>query len=100
VLLLVASAAVATAAPHDAEPALRLEGEPPREATVAVRTDDPWEQAWTIYRLRDVRVSVERPTYLLTEQGPLRDAAAYRQRPLTHEAEIAEDRIRIRPSAQ
>jgi hypothetical protein len=49
---------------------------------VSVAVDDPWEQAWTIYYLRDHRLSVERPSYLLTEQGASRDPAAYRHRPV------------------
>jgi hypothetical protein len=31
-----------------------------------------------------VRISVERPTYLLTAQGREREAAAYRHRPVSH----------------
>jgi hypothetical protein len=62
---------------------------------VSVTTDDAWEEAWTIYRLRDARVSVETPTYLLTEQGRRREAAAYRHRPVTHAAVLRGDRIAV-----
>jgi hypothetical protein len=50
----------------------------PKNATIPV--EDPWEQAWTLYYLRDHRLSVDRPSYLLTEQGVNPDAAAFRHR--------------------
>jgi hypothetical protein len=59
-------------------------GELPRAAVVAVDVDDPWDQAWALYYLRDRRVSVERPSYLLTAQGPARAAAVYRRRPVDY----------------
>ena len=46
-------------------------------------TDDPWRQAWELYDLRDVRVSVEQPTYLLTAQG-VKHRLDYRNRPISH----------------
>jgi hypothetical protein len=92
-VLLAASALVATIAPVDARRTLELDGGVPAGATVSFTTDDAWEEAWTVYRLRDVRVSVESPTYLLTEQGRKREAAAYRHRPVTHVADLRGDRI-------
>ncbi|MGE5691082.1 MAG: hypothetical protein ACM33B_11070 [Pseudomonadota bacterium] len=83
--LLVASAASATVLARDARRAPIVDAEGlPADAVVEIGTDDPWAQAWAVYSLRDVRVSVERPTYLLTAQGRERDAAAYRRRPVTH----------------
>ena len=92
-VLLVASAVVATIAPVDARRTLELAGDVPPEATVSFTTDDAWAEAWTSYRLRDARLSVETPTYLLTEQGRKREAAAYRHRPVTHTAVL--DGVRI-----
>jgi hypothetical protein len=54
----------------------------PAGAAVSVEVDDPWEQAWTLYYLRDHPLSVERPSYLLTEQGSDLAAAAFRHRPV------------------
>ena len=54
----------------------------PAGATVSVEVDDPWEQAWTLYYLRDHPLSVERPSYLLTEQGAARNPAEFRHRPV------------------
>ena len=54
----------------------------PAGARVSVAVDDPWEQAWTLYYLRDHPLSVENPSYLLTEQGADRDPAAFRHRPV------------------
>ena len=82
-------------APADARVPGTLVDDPPQDATVSITTDDPWEEAWAIYGLRDVRVSVETPTYLLTEQGRKREAAAYRHRPVTHEAVFDGDRIAV-----
>ena len=87
--LLVSSATVATVAASGAArtpPSLSTlpVTELPRDAVVAVAVDDPWEQAWALYYLRDRRVSVERPSYLLTAQGPARAAAAYRRRPVDY----------------
>ena len=98
-VLLAASALVATIAPVDARRTLELVGDVPAGATVSFTTDDAWEEAWTIYRLRDVRLSVETPTYLLTEQGRKREAAAYRHRPVTHEAVLRGDRIVVAPAS-
>jgi hypothetical protein len=83
---LAASGAVATvAADRSARPPdLVAAGAVPRDAVVLISTDDPWRQAWQLYALRDVRVSVEWPTYLLTAQGRGRPAAGYR-RSATHE---------------
>jgi hypothetical protein len=98
-VLLAASALVATIAPVDARRTLELDGGVPAGATVSFTTDDAWEEAWTVYRLRDVRVSVETPTYLLTEQGRKREAAAYRHRPVTHVAGLRGDRIVVAPAS-
>jgi hypothetical protein len=98
-VFLAASALVATIAPVDARRTLELVGVVPADATVSFTTDDAWEEAWTVYRLRDVRVSVETPTYLLTEQGRKREATAYRHRPVTHEAVLRGDRIVVAPAS-
>jgi hypothetical protein len=88
-VLLVGSSVVATVA------AARVARTPPRladaaalsdlpaGAVVTVSTDDPWRQAWELYDLRSVRVSVERPTFLLTKQGVERQLA-YRHRPVSY----------------
>ncbi len=99
-VLLLASALVATIAPVDARRTLELTGDVPAGATVSFTTDDAWEEAWAIYRLRDVRLSVETPTYLLTEQGRKRDAAAYRHRPVTHVADLRGDRIALEAASR
>lgn len=65
----------------------------PKHATVSVDVDDPWEQAWTLYYLRDHRLSVERPSYLLTEQGANLDAADFRHRPVQFVVRDAGGRI-------
>jgi hypothetical protein len=84
-VLLGASAVVATVSAREARRAPDVTvGRLPADAVVEIATDDPWEQAWAIYALRDVRISVERPTYLLTAQGRAREAAAYRHRPVSH----------------
>jgi hypothetical protein len=86
-VLLVASGAVATVqAERSARTPARLVDlrALPANAVVAVSTDDPWQQAWELYDLRDVRVSVERPTYLLTAQGREVSPSVYRRRPVTH----------------
>jgi hypothetical protein len=84
-VLLGASAVVATVSAREARRAPDVTvGRLPADAVVEIATDDPWEQAWAIYALRDVRISVERPTYLLTAQGREREAAAYRHRPVSH----------------
>jgi hypothetical protein len=86
-VLLVASSAVATvAAGRDAQAAPRLTAVSglPANAIVTVSTDDPWRQAWEIYDLRDLRVSVEHPTYLLTAQG-VEHRLDYRNEPVSHE---------------
>jgi hypothetical protein len=98
-VLLVASAVVATVAPVDARRTLEFDGAVPGGATISFTTDDPWEEAWAIYRLRDARLSVETPTYLLTEQGRKREAAAYRHRPVTHTAVLDGDRIVVEPAS-
>ena len=98
-VLLVASTVVATIAPVDARRTLELVGDVPAGTTVSFTTDDAWEEAWTIYRLREARLSVETPTYLLTEQGRKREAAAYRHRPVTHVAALRGDRIVVAPAS-
>jgi hypothetical protein len=55
----------------------------PADAVVTVSTADPWRQAWELYDLRNLRVSVERPTYLLTKQGVERQVV-YRHRPVSY----------------
>ena len=88
-VLLVGSSAVATvAADRAARTPDRLADAAalralPADAVVTVSTDDPWRQAWELYDLRDLRVSVERPTYLLTEQGVER-RLDYRHRPASY----------------
>ena len=99
-VLLVASAVVATVAPADARTPPELAADVPSDATVSVTTDDAWEEAWTIYRLRGTRLSVETPTYLLTEQGRKREAAAYRHRPVTHTAVLEGDRIAVEAASR
>jgi hypothetical protein len=54
----------------------------PPDAVIAVAVDDPWEQAWTLYYLREHTLSIEQPSYLLTAQGPARDPAEYRHGPV------------------
>jgi hypothetical protein len=81
----VASAAVATVvAVDDARVAPGLEVSLPRDALVSIEVEDDWDQAWALYALREVRVSVEHPSYLITEQGITRPDAVYRRGPPTH----------------
>ncbi len=94
---LVASAVIATVLSHDARRPPPLGGEAPPDAVVSLRTDDPWQEAWAIYGLRDARMSIETPTYLLTAQGRERRAAAYRRRPVTHTLIVDGDRRRVAP---
>jgi hypothetical protein len=94
--LLLASAAVATALAREARTPPAVTGQAPRDAVLSVTTDDPWAQAWALYRFRDVRLSVERPTYLLTAQGRERGAAAYRRRPVSHAVVLEGDRLVVR----
>jgi hypothetical protein len=54
----------------------------PLDAVIAVAVDDPWEQAWTLYYLREHTLSIGRPSYLLTAQGPARDPETYRHGPV------------------
>jgi hypothetical protein len=56
----------------------------PRGAVVAVELDDPWEQAWALYYLRNERLSVDRPSFLLTAQGHPRAASSFRHRPVAY----------------
>jgi hypothetical protein len=88
-VLLVGSSVVATVAagraarmPTRIADAATLRALPP-DAIVTVSTDDPWRQAWELYDLRNIRVSVERPSFLLTKQGVER-RLAYRHRPVTY----------------
>ena len=85
--LVVPSAAVATvAATRDAATPEPLSALPkavshlPRDAVIAVALEDPWEQAWAAYYLRERRLSIERPSYLLTAQGESRPASSFRRR--------------------
>ena len=88
-VFLVASSAVATvAAGRAARTPARLAdaaalGALPADAVVTVSTADPWRQAWELYDLRNLRVSVERPTFLLTKQGVER-RVVYRHRPVSY----------------
>ncbi|MDQ3894962.1 MAG: hypothetical protein M3292_09950, partial [Actinomycetota bacterium] len=50
---------------------------------ISVALNDPWEQAWALYYLRNERLSVERPSFLLTAQGSSRAASDYRHRPVS-----------------
>ena len=56
----------------------------PPDGVIAVAIEDPWEQAWALYYLRERRVSVERPSFLLTGQGSGRSPRDYRHRPVSH----------------
>lgn len=101
-LLVVPAAAVAvvlaerrSSTPLAAE--LDAAGVPPG-AAVSVEVDDPWEQAWTLYYLRDHPLSVERPSYLLTEQGAARDPAAYRHRPVQYVVREQGGKLVIEPA--
>jgi hypothetical protein len=88
-VLLVGSSVVATvAAGRAARTPTRIAGAAalralPPDAIVTVSTDDPWRQAWELYDLRNIRVSVERPSFLLTKQGMER-RLAYRHRPVSY----------------
>jgi hypothetical protein len=88
-VLLVGSSVVATVAAGRAArtPARLADGlllsTLPADAVVTVSTADPWRQAWELYDLRNLRVSVERPTYLLTKQGVERQVV-YRHRPASY----------------
>jgi hypothetical protein len=88
-VLVVPSTAVATLAAVDdsrtpgaltALPDARL----PPAAVVSVALADPWEQAWALYYLRGQRLSVERPSFLLTAEGHAPHRDEYRHRPVTH----------------
>ena len=88
--LVVASAMAATiAASSSARTAGELEAlgvaasRVPPGAVVSVALDDPWEQAWALYYLRNERLSVERPSFLLTAQGSSLAASEYRHRPVS-----------------
>jgi hypothetical protein len=85
VLLVMASASVATvAAARRSETAGTLSAVAaaafgiPRGAVIRVALDDPWEQAWALYYLRDHAVSVPRASFLLTAQGLSVPAGYYR----------------------
>jgi hypothetical protein len=80
VATLTASGASSTSTSLSAVPVAEL----PPNAVVEVTVDDPWEQAWALYYLRDRRVSVERPSFLLTGQGQSRAANTYRRRPVDY----------------
>ncbi len=86
VSLVAASASVATvAAASRSEPAGTLSAVGaaasgiPSGAVIRVALDDPWEQAWALYYLRDHAVSVPRPSFLLTAQGLTVPAGYYRR---------------------
>jgi hypothetical protein len=90
------SAAVATlAAIHDDRVAPTLAASLPADALVSVEVSDPWVQAWALYTLRDVRVSVEEPAYLITEQGVDVPPEAYRRGPATH---VVTEDFELRPA--
>ena len=89
-VLALPSAAVATVAAADASTpgelaALRqAAADVPRDAVVGVSLDDPWEQAWALYYLREHRLSVERPSFLLVAQGRPRPSELYRHTPVAY----------------
>jgi hypothetical protein len=56
----------------------------PRDATVSVALDDPWQQAWAVYYLRAHRISVEHASFVLTGEGRHRDPALFRHRPVNY----------------
>jgi hypothetical protein len=70
----------------------------PRGARVSVDVDDPWEQAWTLYYLREHPLSVERPSYLLTEQGRKRDPASFRHRPVAFVVREQDGKLVVEPA--
>ena len=72
----------------------------PAGARVSVEVDDPWEQAWTLYYLRDHPLSVERPSYLLTEQGSALDAADFRHRPVQFVVRERNGKLVVEPVGQ
>ena len=80
VALVVPSAIVATTTARDDERTTELL-EPLSEASVpvgdviSVPFADPWDQAWAFYYLRDHRLSVEQPSFILTGEGQRRDPA-------------------------
>jgi hypothetical protein len=83
--LLVASASLATvAASRSSETAGIISSvgaaasRIPSGAVIRVAVDDPWQQAWALYYLRDHAVSVPRPSFLLTAQGLSLPAGYYR----------------------
>jgi hypothetical protein len=87
VALVVPSAAVATVVavrgsttPGDLASLPRLRG----NGIVGVELSDPWQQAWALYYLRDRRLSVEQPSFLLTGQGEPHPKSFYRHRPLAY----------------
>jgi hypothetical protein len=89
--LVLASAAVATGAaiansgtPHELATLPAAASRLPAGSVIAVALDDPWEQAWALYYLRDWRLSIERPSYLLTGQGRPTDPSVYRHRPVEY----------------
>jgi hypothetical protein len=69
-----------TPGPLTALPASRL----PSKAVLAIAIADPWEQAWALYYLRAHRLSVERPSFVLTGEGWHHDSATYRHRPVEY----------------
>jgi hypothetical protein len=56
----------------------------PRNAVVSVELSGAWNQSWAIYALRDHRLSVPKPEYILTRVGLTRAPSYYRHAPTTH----------------
>jgi hypothetical protein len=96
-VLALPAAAVATLAAVDARTATPVPAAPPG-AVVEIAVDDPWEQAWALYRLREHVVSVDRPSFLLTAQGRARRAEAYRNGPVSYRLVARGDVLRIVPA--
>jgi hypothetical protein len=48
------------------------------QGTVSVRVIDPWQQAWATYYLRDVPLSIERPSLVLVGVAMVREPGIYR----------------------
>lgn len=97
---LAAPAAVAAtiAAVDSARTPPEVEARPlPAEAVVAVEVEDPWEQAWALYYLREQTLSVAHPSFILTAQGRTRAPEAYRNGPVTYRLVARGDELRLVP---
>lgn len=56
----------------------------PSDAVVSVELTGAWNQSWAIYALRNHRLSVPKPEYILTRVGLTRAPTYYRHSPTTH----------------